>query len=68
VIQQRDTELDGIRHGHFVGFHEEIVRQPGFCVHVKHFAERSGAMAIAKCFVAAYEEKFLSTLWANSGE
>src|ERR1700724_287039 len=59
VIEQRDTEFDGIGHGHFVSFDEEIVWQPSFCVHVEHFAEWPGTVAVAKMFSSGVQRESL---------
>jgi len=45
VVEKGNAELDGIGHGHFVGFDEQVIGQPGFCVHVEHPAKRIEAAA-----------------------
>src|SRR6266849_1834412 len=50
MIEQGYTELNGISHGHLVGFNQQVVRQPSFGIDVEHLGERACAVAAAEVF------------------
>src|SRR5579859_3242042 len=59
VIKQGNTELDGIGHGHFVGFNEKVVGQPCLGVNVEHSTEGSSTVTIAEMLGGGIRGEFL---------
>src|SRR5260370_3062458 len=50
VVEQGNTKLQRIGHGHLIGLNKEIIGEPGFGVDIEHFAEWTVAMNVAKLF------------------
>src|SRR5690242_13110590 len=36
MIERRYSQLDGVGHGHLVGFQKQIVREPGLGIEIQH--------------------------------
>ena len=46
MIEEGDSQLDPVGHGHPVGLQEKIVREPGLTVDIKHPVERRGVLGV----------------------